>query len=49
MMLRIERGRRDKRDAAGASRDDLRPDIFGAGAGLAEAAAGEEQPDAPIA
>jgi hypothetical protein len=45
---RIERGRRDERDAAGAFRDDLRPDKFGAGARLAKAAAGEEQPDAPI-
>ena len=38
----------DQGDAVGA-RLDPRPDIFGAGPGLAEAASGEQQPDPPIA
>src|SRR5438477_7910146 len=45
----IERGRRDERDAARATCLDGGADIFGAGAGLAETAPGEQQPDAPIA
>src|SRR5258706_14324088 len=45
----VERGRPDQRDAPRPTSLDLRADIFGAGAGLAEAAPGEQQPDPPIA
>ena len=46
---RIERGRRDQRDMPRLTRLDMSADKFSAGAGLAEAAPSEQQPDAPIA
>src|SRR5207248_7797474 len=45
----VERGRRDERDAARLAGLDHGADVFGAGAGLAEAAPSQQQPDAPIA
>ena len=38
----VERGRPDQRDMARLAGFDHRADIFGAGAGLAETAAGEQ-------
>jgi hypothetical protein len=45
----IERGRRDQRDAPRQAELGTRPNKLGAGAGLAKAAPGEQQPDAPVA
>jgi hypothetical protein len=45
----VERGRRDQRDPSRETLLDTCPNEFGAGAGLAEAAPGQQEPDPPVA
>ena len=45
---RVERGRRDERDAARLAFLDTGTHVFRTGARLAEAAPGQEQPDPPV-